>query len=374
MAWMHTHTVHCTPRRWTLSLAAVIVCASIGCRQEIYYEGSESGDEPSEPVATTTDVTQPPESPSSPPLSPAERSDALSDIGLGDVGRATPPPADTGDRSGNMFADETTEPPSPEPTTPVASRPFVLPPDDEEAAGSNDSLFAENTPDEPPPAEQSDPTPAAEPSTTIDTLFGPSAASSTSSVPSPAASSAEPAAPTSPPTTHKPSTGRLAWLLGSKWSLAALAADRGAPQSEVDKWFNQAQALARALGLTLPPLPEQDRYAADAPSNHAALDYLFQHGQQVGRELLDRYGPDHAALLEMAVKSNMLLALYVPGSADADAVSAAIAGAGRRAGLPAELYQPLLTELGDGASKADVSRAVFRLHAAVDQYLATPGP
>ncbi len=340
--------------------AAVVLCALSGCWQEIDYDESAA------------DADAPPA------MSPAERSDALSEMSRSDVARSAPPVAGASGEGG-VFGDDDATPTAQPPIASPDDSPYALPPDDA-STEDTDSLFGAQPPDEPPPArppvaeQPAAEQPAAESSPTVDDLLG--------EQPVP------PAAPTSPPATadrysnpstppdaaRPPSTRRLAWLLGSKWSLAALAADRGAPRAEVDKWFNQSQALAHTLGLTLPALPDPDRYRDGTAAGHAALDYLFRQGQQVGRELLQQYGVGHAALLEMAVKSNMLLVLYEPGSSDASAVSSAIAAAGKRAGLPAKLCQPLLNDLANAASRADVDRAVFQLHAAVDQYLAGATP
>ena len=361
-------------------LAATMVCALGGCWQQIEYEGSDSAADQSHPPAASADTA------AAEGLSPAQRSDALSETALSDAAHRVALAAS--DDSAGRHVDSPGAPPSAVPETSAADdTPFTLPPDDTELRSddaSTASISSLPQPTVPPTPTESQ---AAETSATIDELFGPSstaratapspssaASPTTSETTAPAATDRHVSTSTSPATPQPPSTRRLAWLLGSKWSLAALAADRGAPRSEVDRWFNQSQTLAQALGVVLPALPETDRYAASATDSHAGLDYLFRQGQQVGRELLRKYGVDHAALLEMAVKSNMLLVLYEPGSADAAAVSTAIDKAGRRAELPAELYQPLLGDLADGASPADVSRAVFRLHAAVDGYLATPQP
>jgi hypothetical protein len=168
-------------------------------------------------------------------------------------------------------------------------------------------------------------------------------------------------------------TRRAAWLLGSKLSLAALANDYSASNDEVQKLYGQSQTLAEMLGITVPELPA--RPAADAPTSTTkpAFNFLLgAAGQEIGRELARRQSADQAALFELAVKSNLLLVLYQPGSSTTGAIAAAIERAGPRANLPATLWQPLLETLTAQASLADVRTAVYKLHADADKYLEQP--
>jgi hypothetical protein len=162
-------------------------------------------------------------------------------------------------------------------------------------------------------------------------------------------------------------TRRAAWQLGSKLSLAALAHDRNLVPADVAIWLNEARSAAELLGTSVDELPEAD--GDDEAGSQGVHDYLFQQGQRIWRDLSDRHGGDHAALFEMAVKSNVLLVLYEPESPSVQALSTAIAEAGPKAELPAELWQPLLDALANQLTAAQVRAAVRRLHADVDQYL-----
>lgn len=164
-------------------------------------------------------------------------------------------------------------------------------------------------------------------------------------------------------------TKRMAWLLGSKLSLAVLANDRGAPADDVAKWFGDSHTLATLLGTTVSDLPQPPPNANVNSDPEQALNYLFSQGQQVGRDLANFNGDDHAALFELAVKSNILLALYQPNAPVVDALAEALKQAGERSGLPVELWQPLLDALDAHATRSDVHDAVFRLHADADRFL-----
>jgi hypothetical protein len=321
-------------------LCVLAVCVLGGCWEEVYYDKSHGETGKSETAAGPS-----PHADAAP--TPAERSDALSEMALSEAGRSGSAAAGVSGKQGASAHEVTASP---------AEQPAASP----EASGS--------------PAESGPPLgepPSAGSSTAVDDLFGSAAASAPST--SPPAVAEPPTSPTAPPAARRPSTRRIAWLLGSKWSLAALARDHGAPSDEVEKWFDQSRSLARALGVSLPTLPAPAESDSGQTAEDTSLNYLFDAGQQVGRELARRYGPDHAALVELAVKSNILLAIYQPGMSTTEAVSA-IARAGGQAGLPDQLYQPLLDALTKGAPPTDVSQAVFRLHDAVDQYLAAPAP
>jgi hypothetical protein len=74
--------------------------------------------------------------------------------------------------------------------------------------------------------------------------------------------------------------------------------------------------------------------------------------------------------VEVAIKSNLLRVLYSPGSAPTEAISGALAQAAPRAGLPAELWQPLVDLLAAKADAAEVRKAVQSFHAEVERQLA----
>lgn len=167
---------------------------------------------------------------------------------------------------------------------------------------------------------------------------------------------------------------RMAWLLGSNLSLAALANDRAAEAAKVADWFDKSERLSKLLGTTvaeLPPRPTADQVDAQAGR---AMEYLFDQGQIIGRHLAAQYGDDHAALFELALKSNILLVLYQPGAPVVKALSAAISQAGERAKVPPDLWQPLLGLIDEGASVTAVRDAVFQMHADVDSYLTMAQP
>jgi hypothetical protein len=167
-----------------------------------------------------------------------------------------------------------------------------------------------------------------------------------------------------------PNNRRAAWLLGSRLSLAALAHDRGMAADNVPGWFEEARSQAKLLGTSLPDLPEPAAAGDDSPASKQVIDYLLVQGQRISHDLSQRYGPEDAALLEVALKSNILLLLYSPGSSAGNSISAAISRAAPQARLPGELWKPLVDDIALQAPLSDVRAAVRQMHNDVDQYLA----
>jgi hypothetical protein len=122
----------------------------------------------------------------------------------------------------------------------------------------------------------------------------------------------------------------------------------------------------------VPDLPASPAAGSPPPVPSPALSYLFTQGQDIGRELARDHGADQAALFEVAVKSNLLLVLYRPGSPTSDAIASAIEQAGPRAKLPNTMWQPLLDTLAARASLADVRKGVYKLHEEADKFLDAP--
>jgi hypothetical protein len=82
-------------------------------------------------------------------------------------------------------------------------------------------------------------------------------------------------------------------------------------------------------------------------------------------------GDDHAALFEVALKSNILLVQYQPDAPVSKLLAAAISQASERAQLPPDLVQPVLQAVDAQATVKEVRDAVFDMHDRIGQYLST---
>jgi hypothetical protein len=168
------------------------------------------------------------------------------------------------------------------------------------------------------------------------------------------------------------STQRAAWRLGSDLSIAALANERGIAADQIPKWVAETQEMARLLNVTVAPLPNRP---AEVPATGApnAVKYLAGQLTSIRGQLDTTYGIDHAALFDLALRSNLLLVYNAPGSAGVQQIAKSIADVAPRTNLPSSLWQPLLDALDNNAPEAGIRLAVRKLHADVDAHLANAG-
>lgn len=178
----------------------------------------------------------------------------------------------------------------------------------------------------------------------------------------PLASAAIKPLPTTPALSFN--TRHLAWLLGGKLALAELADLDGATPSEVATWSREMERLARELGIETPtPQPG----SAGSPARR--VGGMMGRASRVGAELSERHGADHAALLEIALKSNALLVVAEQRPDLAGPVGAAIRDAATRARLPRFLWESTVKTLGREPDSADVLESIERLHQRVESFL-----
>jgi hypothetical protein len=140
--------------------------------------------------------------------------------------------------------------------------------------------------------------------------------------------------------------------------------------NSIPTWLDEVHSACKVLETSVPELPEPAAANDQAPASRLVVDYLLNEGQRLGRDFSKRYGPDQAALFEVALKSNFLLLLYSPGSNTSTSLSEAISRAAPKAKLPAELWQPVIDRINAKASPEDVQIAVRQMHADVARYLA----
>jgi hypothetical protein len=140
--------------------------------------------------------------------------------------------------------------------------------------------------------------------------------------------------------------------------------------NSIPTWLDEAHSACKVVETTVPELPEPAAAGDTSLASRQVIDYLLEQGQRIGRELAKRYGPEQAALFEVALKSNILLLLYSPGSDATNSISAAISRAAPQAKLPDVLWSPLVDRMNKKASLEDVRAAVRQMHSDVDGYLA----
>lgn len=158
-------------------------------------------------------------------------------------------------------------------------------------------------------------------------------------------------------------TRHLAWLLGGKFALAELADLEGATPSEIADWNAEVERLARELKIRNPIVTPR-------PSDPAArVKAMMDAASRAGGELSRAYGPDHSALLEIAVKSNTLLIVAADRPDLAAPVADAVRAAADDAMLPRFLWGEAVRTLSERPNSEATSDAVERLHERVESFL-----
>ena len=168
----------------------------------------------------------------------------------------------------------------------------------------------------------------------------------------------------------KPSaaTRELVWRFGGQLSGAAVMHSASASPQKTRATFEQAKAAASQLGIQLDELPElSDDHIKN--SLNVSIYLMKDSGRRIHRDLTANYDRSHAALLELAIKSNMLHLLYVPNDATGKALGQAIKDRIRDAKLPEIIFQPLLNNIEKGAERKVIVINCLKLHTDIRQLL-----
>ena len=158
-------------------------------------------------------------------------------------------------------------------------------------------------------------------------------------------------------------TRHLAWLLGGKLGLAELADLDGATPTEVAEWRREVERLAKSLKIADPSTG-----GAAATSDQRVKDMLDA-AARCGSELKRAHGVDHAALMEIALKTNALLVVAQDHPELAASVGRAVEDAAGRAMLPKFLWEDSVRVLKKSPDADQAHDAVVRLHQDVERFL-----
>jgi len=160
----------------------------------------------------------------------------------------------------------------------------------------------------------------------------------------------------------------IAWTLGSRISLAALGYAEGASQDVVNNMIDSVRPAAQIFGSDIPPLPTKTgRWAEDSA---AVLHYLLDTvGETFGSRIKAQYPGKPVLLFEIAIKSNILLLMYGPGDSTSTAIVDVIRDRAPGAGVPQELWWPVVSRVEEGASYEQVKEAVVQMHRGISRHL-----
>ena len=158
-------------------------------------------------------------------------------------------------------------------------------------------------------------------------------------------------------------TRHLAWLLGGKLGLAELADLDGATPSEVAEWRREVERLSQALKIADPSTG-----GAASTSDERVRDLLAA-ASRAGAELTRTHSADHAALMEIALKTNALLVVAKDHPDLAAPVGRAVEDAAERAMLPRFLWEEPVRILKSSPDAQQAHDTIVRLHQRVESFL-----
>jgi hypothetical protein len=160
------------------------------------------------------------------------------------------------------------------------------------------------------------------------------------------------------PTEPKPIDSRdLTWRLASRLSYLLIA-----PDTDVATVRDELEPVAAVLAIKLPDI------AVTEEGSPEQLKQLLAVGRTLGEEAAVKYGAEHAALVEIAFKSNLLLAVAEERPQLRHGINGSVSAAAVRAGLPEAVWQPFQNEVGNHDDAASLTEAVLRLHNDVGKY------
>jgi len=160
-----------------------------------------------------------------------------------------------------------------------------------------------------------------------------------------------------------------AWVLGSKLGLAGALHAQGGDAGPVSRQFAAATAAANTFAIRLPSLPA--RKGNRVEDSASVLNYLLnQTGNPIGNILAKSYGPEHAAVFEVALKSNILLMMYGPGESTTNTIANVIRNRSANPTFLGTMTAALLKLIERQASYEEVKAELFDVHESAPKFIA----
>ncbi len=169
-----------------------------------------------------------------------------------------------------------------------------------------------------------------------------------------------------------PNAREATWVMAGKIGLAASAAIQNADPQAVNNVMRDANQIANFLEIELPELPQKK----GTPASYGAtvLHYLLNDLGPATRTIEGKHGQPAAALMEMGVKSYILTTMYDPKGDIGLSIADVIESRAKRAQLPREIDDALLTAIRSQASYEVVKKELLAMHQQVRAFLHSPPP
>lgn len=158
------------------------------------------------------------------------------------------------------------------------------------------------------------------------------------------------------------------WELAHRISMSTLGLAEGAPATSVLRVRAEASVFAGALGFVLPELAPSTE---DPAANRAAAIHYLLHpvGGELSAVLRDVHGSRFSALLELGIKSMLLLMLYHPDDDRIASLVESIERSGRASAVAEEMWSGVIAIVRARATHADVTQEVVAARSRMGEYL-----
>ncbi|QDS96823.1 hypothetical protein HG15A2_00810 [Adhaeretor mobilis] len=156
------------------------------------------------------------------------------------------------------------------------------------------------------------------------------------------------------------------WQAASRWSMALALRAKGMKPATYNSAWNRAAAASKQLAITLPPVPVVP--SEDQAVSEIQTSMIEQTGPQLWQAIERQHGVPAGDLAQFAVRTNCLLLNYSPRRPQFAGEAVEFTRLAEAAGLPPELWQPLVHLIKDHASFAEVKGEIFALHKQVAKH------
>lgn len=158
----------------------------------------------------------------------------------------------------------------------------------------------------------------------------------------------------------------LVWQFGSRLSYLLIA-----PDADLDAARDELQGVVASLDIEMPkldaPITDTPAIDASAPDASQKIKRLLAVGRDLGSQLEKKYGAEYASIVEMAFKSNLLLATNERPHLK-HAVTGSVAAAAVRSGVPQSVWKPWQQRVAESVTTAEIIAAVTDFHTQVGDH------
>lgn len=159
----------------------------------------------------------------------------------------------------------------------------------------------------------------------------------------------------------------LAWVFGSQLSLALIRPPASTVEDPArDPWF-LAENMAKFFEVSIPSFPERTSDLQHDVMNF--VDYVSGPGDRIKQQIAEQSGSVTAGVFELAMRTNILPAVYKPSDDAGIIVSDFLRKRASFLNLPECLWRPLVNSVEAGLPHQTVTARMFEMNTQIQNYL-----